>query len=204
VYYKTFHSDGPTEASDWLYNNAGGFWSPSYRNGLNKRGQRVFDAVDFKLVGDNQGEYSSIERCILFMFEQDTDALRLFLECSRNDSCGTRTIFSIRHPSELKRYLVRKQPQKGGANTNAVLLEYSKYLRYPSRVALLRGILAAYTGSHAAYKLVRDMGRVIPVADDLRFSPHVDAYDPDLIVRFLLRQPTNVLARFSKKTKRTS
>ena len=196
VYYQTFNVEGPTAASDWLYNNVGEFWSPSFRNALNKKGRRIFDAVDIKLIGDNDGEYSSIERCILFMFEQDVEALRMFIDCSRKGSCSKNTIYSIRNPSELKTYL------KGGSNTNTVMLEYSKHMRYQSRIVLVRDILAAFSvnGKHSAYYLVRHISKNMSFQDDLHFSPHVDAYDPYLIVRFLLRQKTNVLTRLAKKT----
>jgi Cdc6-like AAA superfamily ATPase len=218
--HKTFGFESATATSDWLDNEILGFWSPGYRNQLNKAGKKIFDRVSADIRDPSYPvvRASSIDRIVLFLFGKSPTELDAFLasqkcqqsNAARKTSCQDniygptrRTQFiEVVDPMKQKK---KQSKQKGGANTNVVVLVYIKALRYPSRVQLVRDILKSVKdiALFAQYTLKDILGPDCSIPDVFFPSDEVqDTLDFHKIFRFLLSLRTDTLKKILRVVQR--
>lgn len=196
TYLRKYAGLGPTEACDTLDNDVGLFWSPSYRDDLNRRGRRISDAV-FAQIADPALDATSVDRTILFLLQRNLGDLRAFeASCRQKDPpfYHGQTVYARWPSSELDRLLTpkgrkmrndlltkqqlektkksaqTKTPTHGGGNVNTLVREYADLLARRPRVQAVHELLslARYSGNQrvARWSLSKDLVKAGLLPDD--------------------------------------
>jgi hypothetical protein len=160
---------------------------------------------------------SSVDKIVLFLFRCPARELAAFHKALIKGKQEDTNVYQFKLRPGLDSYLAKQKPRpkakakRGGANTNAAVLQYISGLKYPERLTALKAMIPAaigYNGDNPMYYIVDSAAKAQKLdREALRRTLLVDAENltvvsAEKLVRYLLNVPTAVTHAVRKDMER--